>query len=483
MDDENFYHFIHSLDHRHKVSFSKSVQNKNTSEYRLYERILKYKPWSEKTQVQVRGKSLTNSSLYYQTRMRLAQRILVSLVQQDRRQYSSFVLVEKAVEMRLNDLAKKLLKDLVEEYVQQDDVAALLYVHDFVFRIKSRYAVRFDLPEGLPSYEKLDTEMGERRVLIETFERLVRLYRSSEIEHPALLTNALTQLEGLTFDRPFKVYWRDKIRANLSLLQGDPIKAMLVFEEMVGYMMDSDRFSFFEKTKELSSLIRVCTQIGNYQNCAKYLLILNSLSPTALSEIIFWKKEKVKTSIYFSRHFALPDLATESQEQLFADRDFFEERIFINYLSYLVVAYFHSGEYTKAKQLLIEHPELVSKSAFVSKWEFQLLQAVIYLETGEHDLAERSLRSAYRICQRQEIQIGKSASAIFRHILNHGPKMDHDHLQSKVQELILLEAQTSKMEREIDFSIWFTSKLNQIPQKEIITSLQSMKFSTLYRIN
>ncbi len=480
MDEENFYYFIHSLDRGEKWKFSSLYgSEKGNNEIRLFKRILECRKWNNSTKERIRNAGFQKSAVYYNTRLKLAVKILKSLIHFDKSASTSFPFVEKAIQNKLLELAEKMVDEMLKEFVDTKDLFSLRYLYNMINRWENQYLIKLKLPESLFSLDYVQTQINELNsldVVLRNLKALIKMQKPIEI---LLLKNYNLISEHSPTDSLDVKFKKDSIKYCINRLQGNLITCASLKERIVTTYHPGNSISYNQYLREVFSLVLLCSEIGDRDRASKYSLFFSKVAPNYLIEQEKLNYYQTSSFILIGKCFGILDFAEKGQEMMERNNHLFSTtRILkLQYLNSLI--YFLNEDYSSFLGL-VKKIERVAKSLEKKYYaEFLLLKVISHFEMENFETSQVSFQSAVRYSRKTKNGYALAVCSCLSKLFSLGIFGRKKFLSDCQNQLLTIEQAEVYFAGEIRFSSWFGSKLSGKSQAEIIREIHRIKLLQL----
>jgi|GEM_PF-5426609 len=462
MTAERLYYLVHSLTRDQKSNFTRYTRiGKKTLELVLYDRILAQKQFNSKSADIIRGKEFKVASKYYLYRVKLAERIIQSLVSFEDAKVSTLSFVRRAVTMDAIELGEKALADEMMKAQEVEDYATLRYLYDYAHRIQEDYNVAFNFHRNLKSRKEVIELDGVRYQLEELMFQVRTAFRSSEESRKMASRAIASRLQELQPESRKAFHLRDKVHVGLSLLTRDVETAQEQQKHLVEKMVaEPDSFSIIRTLREIETLIRLSEDIGDRETALQCALLVGQLVPKSIIEQREITKASINRSINVGEHFAYLNFAEKGLKELNDNLSLFAPHEIVANFLFLGLNFFYNREYSQALHCVEELRTIPRKEWKKVSFEPEILRLLCHLELENTDLLDSLSRSAYRSSKKQDLEYPRLIVKYIQKLIRTSPSDHQEVYQSGIKEVsaILQSPNERRASHFLDILIWLESR-------------------------
>jgi tetratricopeptide (TPR) repeat protein len=433
----------------------------------------------------IRGKEFKVASKYYLYRIKLAERIIQSLVSFESSKVSALSFIRRAVTMDAVELADKALSEEMLKAQEKEDFATLRYLYDFAHELEQDYNFKF-------SYNKKLMPRGEVRHLDEvqhTLEELLVQIRNYFRQSPesrrmgaSVLSSRLEEIEPETHKA---AYTYEKVRVGISLLSidnRDTDHQQKPFELQRGLVQKmltrKENYSITRLSKEIANLVSLAEHVGDKETAIQYTLTFSQLNPKTLIEQKEFTKSRIVQTISVGEFWANLSLAEKGLQELEETRFQFDNRELARSFLKLGLNFFYHEEYSQALSCFQEVRSIPGKDWGRVTWEPDTLVLLCNLELGNTDVIDSLARSVYRNTKKYDSEYPKMVARIMNWVVKSNASDRKRVFEKGLEEIRGLSGANAEIHNYpfFDFSIWLEAKLKGTTQAELFTNIGKLRY-------
>lgn len=462
MTAERLYYLVHSLTRDQKSNFTRYTKlGKKTLELVLYDRVLAQKQFDNKTSEVIRGKEFKIASKYYLYRVKLAERIIQSLVSFEDAKVSTLSFVRRAVTLDALELGEKALAEEMMKAQDAEDSATLRYLYDFAYRLQEDYNVQFSFHRDLKSRQEV-IDLDHVRYQLEAMLLQIRkAFRSSEESRSLASSSIASRLLEIHPESQRSLHLSEKVQVGLSLLNRSLDQAQQQQKNLVEQMVANPAsFSTTRVSREIASLIRLSEEIGDRETALRYTLIFGKLTPKTIIEQKEVVKEGITRTIHVGEYFAHLSFAESGILELENNLSQFEpNEIVINYLL-LGLNFFYNREFSQALHCVQELRAIPRKEWDKVSWEPEILRLLCHLEMENIDVLDSLGRSAYRNTKKYDLSYPQLVVKYILKVIRATPPALPSIYEDGQEEItaVLQSANEKRAAHNFNFMVWLQAK-------------------------
>ncbi len=455
----------------------------------LYERILSQKELNAKSAEYIRGKEFKVASKYYLYRIKLAERIIQSLVSFESAKVSALSFIRRAVTMDAVELAEKSLADEMIKAQENEDFSTLRYLYDFANELEQDYSFRFSYHPDLKSRETVK-HLDEVQHSLEDLLVQIRKYfpkgKEARRMGAAFLSSRLEEIEPETQKAHFTF---DKVQVGLSLL---PLENPFDAEErrnnfelqkgLVERMLErASAFTTTRLSKEILALIKLSEIVGDRETALHYNTLFSQLTPQTLIEQKEFTRTKIIQTTTVGEFWANLSLAEKGLKELRECQWEFTNSDLAKCFLRLGLNFFYNGEVSTALSCFQEVRRIPSKEWDRISWEPDVLVLLCNMELGNHDVLDSLARTAYRTAKKYDLAYAKKVVSIINQILRSNPSELDNVYRKGLNDIIRLNEPTGDVmiSHFFDMSIWLHSKLKRTNQADLFSHIGKLRYQQM----
>lgn len=483
MTVEKLYHLVHSLTRDQKSNFTRYIRGgKKTLDVVLYERILSQKNFDEKTSDFIRGKEFKVASKYYLYRIKLAEKIIQSLVSFESSKVSALSFIRRAVTMDAIELAEKPLADEMIKAQNNEEYSTLRFLYDFSFSLEQDYNFKFNYhPDLKPRAEVRHLDDVQHQLEDLLFQ--IRQSFAQSVDSRKLAASVLTsRLEEITPETSKAQYAYDKVRVGISLLTRSSELAQEYQKNLVRNMLEGKiDYSIIRLSKEISNLIRLSEDIGDKETALHANLSFSQLNPRTLIEQKEYSKNRIIQTITVGEFWANLSLAQKGYSDLQEAKFQFENSDLVRCYLLLGLNFFYHEEYSKALECFHELRSIPGKDWNRVTWEPDTLVLLCHLEKGNFDVIDSLARAAYRNTRKYDWEYPKLVVKIVHKIIRANGQISEDIYRQGLEDIENVLKSNDNVDGDMffDFSIWLHAKLQKTSQADLFSHIGKLKFQRM----
>ena len=487
MTVEKLYYLVHSLTRDQKSNFTRYTRGgKKGLDIVLYERILAQKELTAKAAETIRGKEFKVASKYYLYRVKLAERIIQSLVSFESAKVSALSYIHRAVTMDAVELAEKTLADEMIKAQEREDFATLRYLYDFSSELQQDYNFKFTYHKDLRSREEVkyltDTQHTLEDLLVQIRQYFPKTGEDRRIG-ASFLSSRLAEIEPETHKAR---YTFEKVRVGLALLAIENDKSLDQQQQpfdlqkgLVNQMLTrKDLFSTTRMCRELSILIRLAEFVGDRDAALHYTLTYSRLDPRTLIEEKEFSKDRIVKTIDVGELWANLTLAEKGIQELEECRFQFDNRQLVHAYLKLGLNFFYNEQFSNALSCFQKVRSIPGKDWGRVSWEPDTLLLLCHLELGNLDVIDSLARSAYRNTKKYESEYPKTVVRIIQQVVRAGTLAAREVYPKGLNEIRRTWDPGEEVHESpfFDFSIWLEAKIEGVSQADLFASMGKVKY-------
>lgn len=395
MTAAKLYQIIQQLSGEQKRAVARALANstqKKTLYKSLFERLSRIKAWNETSEALLRGKILSNSAVYYQTREGLLEKI-VAVLAGNANQTITRAFIRKAVELDGVNLARKNFQMAFQQSLDQHDYSEANNLFQEARKLKAEFQVELRNPQILDAGPWLEEIRSIDQQLEEFFEQIQKLKLAS---HKIVSSEGLTILERL--DRINPQYPRQKIeqmrlRSRALILSGEIEKALRNQEKLVDQIHEGvlPQGILFQ---EMALLIQLYNDRSDLDAALKWSFKFSQILPENLQTRILKTKLWIRNEMVLAFDFYRLDLAQSALKQMESHPELFSRKTESLFLYSAAVIAFANEERGLARKIIGEVKAIPKKERPVLTWQVEWIRLLLDFDQGED--TENTLRAFKR---------------------------------------------------------------------------------------
>ncbi len=483
MTIEKLYYLVHSLTRDQKSNFTRYIRGgKKTLDVVLYERILAQKNFDDKASEIIRGKEFKVASKYYLYRIKLAEKIIQSLVSFETAKVSALSFIRRAVTMDAVELAEKALSEEMINAQHDEDYSTLRYLYDFAYDLEQDYNFKFNYHKQLKSRAEVQFLDESQHTLEDLLLQIRKSFVKNADSRRMAALGLQSRLEEIEPETNRATFTFNKVKVGISLLDRSLDKAQELQKGLVTQMLETKaRFSITRLSKEISSLIRLSEEVGDKETALQYNLAFSQLSPKTLIEQKEFSKSRIIQAITVGEFWANLSLAEKSLQELNENRFQFDNSDLARLYLKLGLNFFYNEEYAKALSCLREVRSIPGKDWNRISWEPDTLVLLCHFEKGSQDIIDSLARAAYRNTRKYDLEYPNAVVKIINHIIRLDGNASDEIYQKGLSQIqsILKSSDEIHAAQYFDFSIWLHSKIQKTSQASLFSHIGKLKFQRM----
>lgn len=225
MTGQELHQLIHSLDRREKSNFAKFTDSNAESNQAakrpkylvLFDQMAKQKVYDEDV---VRGTLFRNAVKFYQTREKLLDKIIQSMIFYGNEKLSARSYIQQALKFDAVELAQKKLVAELKIGQKNKDHDYLHYLLTLREKIETSYRVVLEIPEGIEEIESSQIDYQHLLTLRGVLRRLKRMLKSGKNVGATLgPVQFLDEIQNVPTPNPECRYLYNKIRCYVEIMK------------------------------------------------------------------------------------------------------------------------------------------------------------------------------------------------------------------------------------------------------------------------
>lgn len=489
MTVEKLYYLVHSLTRDQKSNFTRYIRGgKKTLDVVLYERILSQKNFNEKASEIIRGKEFKVASKYYLYRIKLAEKIIQSLVSFESSKVSALSFIRRAVTMDAVELAEKALAEEMIKAQNNESYSTLRYLFDFAYDLEQDYNFKFSYHKDLKSREEVKYLDEVQHSLEDLLLQIRRSFVQNADSRKMAASMIASRLEEIEPETQKAEYTYTKVKVGISLLTKSMGKAQELQKGLVKQMLDAEiEFSITRMSKEISSLIRMSEDVGDKETALHSNFAFSQLSPKTLIEQKEFSKNRIIQAATVGESWANLSLAEKTLKDLTESRFQFGNSDLVRCFLRLGLNFFYNEKYSEALACLREVRSIPGKDWDRVTWEPDTLILLCHLEKGNHDVIDSLARAAYRNTRKYDLKYPKTVVKIIHQVIRSNGKVSDEIYHNGLKEIMdilnpgdeIHAGDEMHAAQYFDFSIWLHAKLQGTTQANLISQIGKLKFQRM----
>lgn len=387
------FELIHSLtkvEKRVLTNFISPKQGPKTHFSLLYDRIKKAKEWTDRTEKKIRGTDFQDADRYYQTRDRLANKIIECFVISEKDKVSPVGFIEKAIELDVIDQAWKVLQRQMELAQGNNDFPYLLQLHGLHKEIlASRHpGVELSLPKSFLSAKEVQSRLKQEldlRSLLEDIRKGIRL----PFESKRLLVEGIqARIMEIVPDSNLASFLLSKIKVGLEFLKGNFDLALEKQKQLINFLKADQVCNYPDLVAEYSFLIRLCLNANLRSEAIGFCWEQSNLPYQNRRDHRVRLTNSIRNKIFVADQFCLSEMCAEALEEIDSHQNLFEPKVYRRMTYFGALVFFHTGQYKKGVSTL--NPLISNRSDAINEisWQANVLLFAMHFELGNYDVLD-----------------------------------------------------------------------------------------------
>lgn len=468
MEEENFFHFVHSLSKNEKEIFYRLFVHgkKENNETKLFKLILSCKNWNEKTRGVIHQAGFSHSALYYNTRSKLAQRIFRSLISNDTGEYAYYVLIERSIQKAMLDISNSFIREAVRTLQKEGNLLGLVNLLRAIKNWGRSYDIHLKIPDKTPSLIDLEAELLQREQL-----EAIRLRIKHQIQNGEAVLDGKTVLkvlQGYAENDEAIRYLKQSIRFLLHYNQREFAECLAIKERIVNDFAPGSGISRIQYLKEIDFLIILACELGDREVASRYSLFLTNQKVTCALE------EERKTFLVasglatMSKQFGLPQFASIALKAMETNRKLFPQADYFRFKYLIALCTFLNEDWTQCLQVL---KSVAAGSRYFDpyhKAEMALIKVLALLELERDEDCEEVLKSLKGFIKRNPMPYFKAVCKCLDQVMSAGIFEKSPIYKESRPHFEEMELSPELGSLEFKFSLWLAYKTEANTPAEIL---------------
>lgn len=417
MTGRELHQLINSLDRREKSNFAKFTDSnaecnqavKRPKFLQLFDRMAKQKEYDEDG---VRGTLFKSSVKFYQTREKLLDKIIQSLVFYGDEKLSARSYIQQALKFDAIELAQKKLASELKLAHQSQDQDYLHYLLTLKEKIEFSYRMVLEVPEEIVEIDEAQFDYQHLLTLRGVLRRLQRVIRSGKNVNPTLGANQfLNEIKDVPTPSPESRYLYFKIRCYLEVMQVE-MELAYRFQQQATRELEQMGPIFRNAllAKEYFFLVQLSLKNNDLEMVQRTVFKFSQIDPENKKEQEIKNDYWIQAAISAGNTHGNLQMIEGVMPLLKQNTLLFSPELYVLNLFLAAKVYFVHQEYTKALEA-IELIRSVKKCKWPELyWAVETLRYVTHAGLDNEDVLDSIARSAIRFAEAVDANLPKLSS-------------------------------------------------------------------------
>ncbi len=472
MTGRELHQLIHSLDRREKSNFAKFTDSNSESNQGgkrpkylvLFDQMIKQKVYDEEI---VRGTLFRNAVKFYQTREKLLDKIIQSIIFYGNEKLSARSYILQALKLDANELAqKKLVAELniAHNHKDHDYFHYLLSLRE---KIEVSYRIVLEIPDDLQEIGAAQIDYQHMLTLRGILRRLKQMLKSGKNVSAALGPGQfLHEVQGIPTPNPECRYLYNKIRCYIEIMRIDMEQAFH-FQQLAVDELEQMGPLFLNPllAKEYFFMVELSLKNGDPDLVQRIIFKFSQIEPENQKERDIKNDYWIQSGISAGETQANLQLIEGVMPLLMQNTPLFKPELLMLNLFLAAKVYFVHKEYKKALGV-VKHIRSIKKCKWPELyWAVETLRYIIMDGLGNVDVLDSIARSAIRFSEAVDSELPKISS---RYAQKMTRSLNNNERLKLLHEFLHLRKTKAGAPKEkiamglLDLTFWFQHKAKDI---------------------